>query len=413
MYEKYYEAVRYLETLIKLPQKYNYMEKRDKPEVYLKRTQSFLDLLGNPEKDFQYIHISGTSGKGTVSSMTAETLSKAGFKTGLVTSPFAVTTIEKLAVDGLYISPEDFADIVEEIKPKIDEVYISGKYGRPSYFEMLLAIALIYFKRQGCQWVVLEVGCGGRYDYTNIIPPKNKKVAGITNIDRDHLHIIGPTLKDVAYEKAGIIKKGCDFFTTEHRPELLKIFKEECAEVGADFHQVERGEVYQESNKRLVEAILPSIGVEEEVVEKINMPCRFEMIEKGIILDGAHNPAKIEGLVSRYMREYKEKCVVVFGAGENKDAKKMLDLLTPIAKEIVLTRTMSGPYTPFSPKILHRYLKKKGVRVSMYLDPYKALEVARGREDMVVATGSFFLTGDLRQVWYSEEDILKNRSSFD
>lgn len=410
-FSEYKKTVAYLESLINLPQKYDYMKNRENPGVYLKRTQAFLDLIGNPEKDFKYIHVSGTSGKGTVSSMLAKSLTKFGKKTGLIVSPFSVSTIEKISIDGLYIAPQDFVRIVNFLKPYIEESYMNSKYGRPSYFETLLAIALIYFKEQKCDWVVAEVGCGGRFDYTNIIP--KKEVAVITNIDKDHLHLIGPTLKDVAYEKAGIIKKDSEFFTTEHRPELLNIFQKECKKVGAAFNLIARGDGYKETNKNLVKAVLDYLKLPTEKVEEAFLPCRFEEVQKtpSIILDGAHNPAKISALVERYKKEKKKKSIVIFSSGEGKDAKKMIDSLLSVATEFYITRMISGPYKPYSPKSLHQYLKKKGMKATVFLDPYQAIEDAMKKGKPILVAGSFFLAGDLRKRWYSEEYVLKNRKS--
>jgi len=158
--------------------------------------------------------------------MIHEVLLVSGKKVGSFTSPFVVTSIEKVKVGELYISPEEFADIVEYLKPFIDEAYISGPYGRPSYFEIFFAIALVYFKQQKCEWVVLEVGLGGRYDATNII--ERPIVTAITNIDYDHTEILGKTLKKIAFDKAGIIKTGAEFFTTEQNKSVLAVFSEIC-----------------------------------------------------------------------------------------------------------------------------------------------------------------------------------------
>ena len=144
-FSPYYSAINYLEGLNNMSisyQKVN-LPTHPNPLMYLERMQDLLDLNGNPEKDFKYVHITGTAGKGSVSSIVQSTLVKNNKKTGLFTSPFVTSTIEKIKVDNKYIDPLVFAEIVESLKPIIDKMIIYGKYGIPSYFEIITAIALI------------------------------------------------------------------------------------------------------------------------------------------------------------------------------------------------------------------------------------------------------------------------------
>ncbi|TSC96008.1 MAG: dihydrofolate synthase / folylpolyglutamate synthase [Candidatus Berkelbacteria bacterium Licking1014_2] len=227
------------------------LQRKNRPEIYLKRMSFLLRLLGRPDKDFQIIHIAGTAGKGSVANVIQSILSASGQKTGLYTSPYATTSMEKIKVDGLYISHADFAKIVNDLKPHINLIYRRFSCGAPSYFEIFLAIALIYFQRQKCRWVVLETGLGGRYDPTNFV--EKPIAAAITNIDYDHTDILGKTLRQIAIDKAGIIKKNGRFFTAEQRPKLLKIFKKICEERGADFYHLKNdsAEDYHRLNRRL------------------------------------------------------------------------------------------------------------------------------------------------------------------
>ena len=151
-FERYYKAVSFLEGLNNLPLQGDYMIDKHHADIYLKRMRYFLELLGNPDRGHKFIHIAGTSGKGTVTNMIHEILLASGTKVGSFTSPFVATSIEKIKVGDKYISPDEFADIVDYIKPFIDMSYVNGPYGRPSYFEIFLAIALVYFKRQKCDW---------------------------------------------------------------------------------------------------------------------------------------------------------------------------------------------------------------------------------------------------------------------
>ena len=166
------------------------MDNRKNCEVYLKRLQFFLDLLGNPEKKIpHYIHVTGTSGKGSVCLMLDSILRADGRKVGVLTSPHASVLQERWAVDGKMVSEKNFTEIIEEIKQKLDEYIRKSQYDMISYYEVMTAIALYYFAKKKVEWAILEVGCGGRYDSTNVIPRKD--VAVITNIGLDHTDILG------------------------------------------------------------------------------------------------------------------------------------------------------------------------------------------------------------------------------
>lgn len=378
-FEKYHSAVRYLEGLSNISGR-DYMRDRKDPSIYIKRMQWFLDLLGNPERGFKYIHITGTAGKGSVSAMIQKNLPNAG----LFTSPFVTTSIEKIQVGELYIDPLEFAEIVKEMKPKIDEAFARCPWGGPSYFERFLAIALVYFKKMKCEYVVLEVGCGGRYDATNII--KNPLITAITNIDYDHTHILGKTLTKIARDKSGIIKKGSKFFTTETRPRLRKIMEQACRDEGAGFRYVKGG------NRELVEAM----GF---VAQDVQLPARFEIVQTKpvVIIDGAHNRAKIIHTVEQLKKIKYNKLHLVVALAENKDK----DILKIIPADYTYPTRFQNS-------------ERRCMNLGGYTDPHQALDaalVAAGPDDAVLVTGSFYLAGELRARWVSEEYILEHRSS--
>ena len=390
-FSRYYNAVKYLEGLSNLSGR-DYMKDRKDPSIYIKRMQWFLDLLGNPERGFKYIHITGTAGKGTVSTMIQKALVNRGRVSGLFTSPFVTTSIEKIQVGDLYIDPLEFAQIVEDMKPKIDEAYARCPWGGPSYFERFLAIALIYFQKQQCEYVILEVGCGGRYDATNVIPAP--EISAITNIDYDHMHILGKTLTKIAKDKAGIIKKGSKFFTTETRPRLRKIMEDICQEQGAEFHYVRGG------NKELVEACLrrQAMGFASQDVK---LPARFEIIQTKplVIIDGAHNRAKFRYTAEQLKTLRYNKLHLVVALAANKE-KEIID---EIPADYIYPTRFQNPE--------RACMNLPG----MITDSHQALEKAlasAGPDDLVLVTGSFYLAGELRQRWISEAFILKNRKSF-
>ena len=386
-FTKYHAAVRYLEGLSNIPVKEDYMKGKAKdPTVYIKRMQWFLDALGNPERGFKYVHITGTAGKGTVSTMIHYALMANGYKTGLFTSPFVTTSIEKIQVNDLYIAPDVFADIVEGLKPVIDRALAESPYGAPSYFEKFLAIAFVYFKLQKCEWVVLEVGCGGRYDATNVIPAP--EISAITNVDYDHMHILGKTLTKIAWDKSGIIKRGSKFFTTETRLRLRKIMEDICKEQGAEFTHAPGG------NKELVEAM----GFKAEGVQ---LPARFEIVQKNtlVIIDGAHNRAKIRHTVEQLKKLNYSKLHLVFALAANKER----EIIDQIPADFFYPTRFQNP-------------ERQAMRLEgMHTDPHQALDAALKAakpEDAILVTGSFYLAGELRKRWYSEEHILVHRLAF-
>lgn len=418
-FENYYKAVNFLEGLSNLPAEKNYMADRSNPEMYLKRMRYFLHLIGNPDKKMKFIHIAGTAGKGTVTNMVHEILSAAGKRVGSFTSPFVTTSIEKIKVKNAYIAPDEFADIVDYLKPFVNKAYRESPYGMPSYFEIFFAIALIYFQRQKCKWAVLEVGLGGKYDATNIIG--HPAITAITNIDYDHTELLGKTLEKIAYEKSGIIKRGSIFFATEQRPSLIKIFKEICNKKKVPFHQLHGQDNYREYNKTLASAIVKSIGIQDKYVARgvknARLPCRFEVMQHKptVILDGAHNRSKIKSTIENLKNLAFRKLYLIIGIAGNKDHGSILEQIIPYSDSVFFTRFQNKDRLCAHPKELlaksKRYFKKNA-RAKIYLDPDQALSVALKMAkpgDLILVTGSFFLAGEMRKRWFPESWVLEHR----
>lgn len=414
---RYHQTIDFLEGLSNLHLEKDYMRDRGNPSLYLKRMRSFLTLLHNPDRRFKLIHITGTAGKGTVTTMIHEILHASGKKVGSFTSPFVTTSIEKIKVGGRYIAPDELADVVEYLKPYIDRAYAQSLYGRPSYFELFLAIALVYFKQRKCEWVVLEVGAGGRYDATNVI--EKPRVTAITNIDYDHVELLGHTLKEIGYDKAGIIKKSSQFFTAEQRPALLAIFQKICEEKKVTMHQISRQKNYQDYNKALSSAISRSLGIQEKHImrgiQRTRLQCRFEIMQKDplIILDGAHNRAKVRSTIENLKQLNFRKLYLIIGTADNKDKVSMLEQIVPLADRLLFTRFQIKDRKCAHPKELRALSKKylkRGAGTEMFLDPEQALSEARRLarpQDLILVVGSFFLAGELRKNWIPEELILQ------
>lgn len=422
-FKKYYESVRYLESLNNISGSYQKtnLTAHPNPEMYLERMQDFLDRIGNPEQGFKYIHITGTAGKGSVSSLTHSSLVKNNKRSGLFTSPFVVSTIEKISVGDKYIDPLIFAEIVDFLKPHIDEATLHDRHGMPSYFELILAIALLYFKREKCEYVVLEVGLGGRYDATNII--KNPLVTAITNISLDHTQVLGNTTDAIARDKAGIIKKNSHFFTTEEDPALLDIFKKECSKVGAAYHSLEVTAIdFMARNRLLTNTICEHLSLPKAVggnsEHSICLPARFEIVETSplIIIDGAHNVSKIQTTIRQLEKQSYKKLIAVVAISADKDWKSMLDVLLPKVSMLYATRFNAPIRTCVSPKLIVEYAKQNGMssdKIKLFTDPTQAFMDAKktsGPGNAVLVCGSFYLAGDIRALYCSEEKILGQRN---
>jgi len=414
-FDTYYRAVRYLEKLGASPHDQAYMRSHNSdPEQFLERTRELVSRLGDPGKYFRYVHVSGTSGKGTTVTSLHNMLCSDGRRVGSFTSPYATTSIEKIKVNDKLINPATFARLVKKIRPVIEGMEKNGAYGRPTYFEIFFAIALLYFKEQKCDWVILEVGCGGTYDAGNII---KTSISATTNVGLDHTKLLGNTLSKIAREKAGIIKPHSHFFTTERRERIRAIFKQKCAKEHATMHIVS-GKKFQESDHELARAIARHIGVSEQAIARGDvetiLPCRFEIMDKKptIVLDGAHNPDKIRSVVHNSKQLTYDTLYTIFASAKNKNAKAMLALLAPITKHFIFTEfSVEGRDSYTAAELTQRC--PRNIPHSSEPDPIQALIWAKKRarsNDCILVTGSFFLTGALRKQWIPEATILKNRS---
>jgi len=435
-FKSYYSAVAYLEDLASTAHDQAYMIKHSaQPEQYLERTRELIKRLHNPVRGFKYVHISGTSGKGSTVAYLHNILYKAGYKVGSFTSPCCTTSIEKIKVNDKLIDPLVFAQLTDKIKPVIENMDKNYKYGRPSYFEIFFAIAMMYFKKMKCNYVILEVGCGGRYDAGNIIP---KSISACTNIGLDHTHLLGKTLPKIAKEKAGIIKPNTHFFTTEKRPHILKIFKQICKQKKTAFHHIRTDALhaslsnkYQQTNALLASAIARHIGIKNKTItDAIKpfvktpymaslpaslLPCRFEIMQKKplIILDGAHNPDKMKSVVHNLKNLTYDKLYTIFASSSTKDARKMIHIILPRTEKIVFTEFKTADRTSYAPNQLSKFAGKSKEK-SIEHNALKALKQAIKKlqpNDALLITGSLYLTGELRKHWIPEEVILKKRAA--
>ena len=183
-----------------------------------------MDLLGNPQDELKHIHVGGTNGKGSTSSFMSHVLKTAGYKVGLFSSPYIERFNERIQINGLDIPDEDLGRLTGLIEEKANIMLEEG-LEHPTTFEIITAIAFIYFKEENVDYVILEVGLGGRFDSTNII--KSPLASVLTTIDYDHIDVLGDTLEKIAYQKAGIIKDNTLVITYPQKQEVLEVIEEE------------------------------------------------------------------------------------------------------------------------------------------------------------------------------------------
>ncbi len=434
LYKQYLEAEQYLESIGNMSN-VNFFEGTSNPEHHFARAKYLLKLAGNPDKGLKIIHVAGTSGKGSVVNYIYNILQKAGYKVGAHFSPFISVSTEKAQINGRFISAKNFIELVEQIKPIMQKCHET--FDTPSYFECWLLIALLYFKKQKCDYVVLETGCGGRYDATNAV--QKTLVSVITNIGLDHMHILGNTIKQIAYEKAGIIRRRGKVFTAAQKPAALKVIQDTCDKLFADLTIVINSQktknqknekpsrldqpINQSTNQLLAAEVAEHLEIShkdiERGIEQVNpLPARLEIIRHNplVILDGAHNPDKLDYLAEKIKNLKFKKLHLICALGQHKKPKNCFKELIKQTDSLYTTRSLLAFRKFIDPIVVAKELKKiKQIPTQIFLDPQDALATAlkkAKKNDLILITGSFFLCSDLRKNWVSEEKQLEQRTSF-
>jgi len=428
MLSQYQTDVNFLEGLANIPKTTYMLGPKDK-KIFITRIGKFLGLVANPQNNLKFIHIAGTSGKGSTTKILESLMTDASLKVGSFTSPFASTSIERISINNKLISPKDLHNILEkQIKPTLDK-YALQFSDSISYFEAWLIIALLYFKQQQCDWVILEAGLGGLHDATNVIA--NPKITVVTNIGLDHTHLLGNTKMAIAQNKAGIIKKNSIFLTNEKNKKLLQLFKNTCRKKQAWFINKENlvknyktnnyfSTVKQRENLNLVLNILDLLKIypshTQSIINKFQLICRQEIIQNKplVILDGAHNKDKLDNLINFAKQQKYKQLHLVLAFAENKNYKIALKKLLQITDSLYITRFLTSGRKSADLKKLYQASQKlkPSLALSLHHDPHQALAKAlslANQDDLVLVTGSFFLTGELRKKWIAEEYIVQHQ----
>lgn len=336
----------------------------------LERVTALCEALGNPQDDLRFIHVAGTNGKGSFCAMTASILRAAGYRTGLFTSPYIKVFNERMMIDGQPISDEELAELTAFVRPVAD-----GMTDKPTEFELITAIAFLYFKRHHCDVVVLETGMGGRLDATNLI--RHPLLSVITGIALDHIAFLGDTIPQIAAEKAGIIKAGCPVLWGGENVEAEAVIAAAAQEKNAPYHRVDRTSLrvlsadlegthiaygddddltlsllglYQPYNAATVltavkllkeQGLIISPDAVREGLASVYWPGRFEVLSRQplTIFDGAHNAEGI-GAAVESIRHYfaDQKVYVLTGVLQDKDYHAIAHSLAQVAsRAFVLT----------------------------------------------------------------------------
>ncbi len=410
----YQESINYLYKLQKYGIKFG-----------LSSTKNLLKSFGNPHISQNYIHIAGTNGKGSVANFITSILVQAGYKVGLYTSPHLVRFTERIQINFDEIAKEEVVNLVKELKKAI----VPSE--PPTFFEAVTAMALTYFSRKNVDLAVIEVGMGGRLDATNIIIPL---VSIITNVSFDHQQFLGNTLKEIAFEKAGIIKEKVPTITGVNDKEAIELIKRICKEKNSklfilhkdfSFEKQKNGFKYKGILGDIEDLHVSLIGdhqyenaslalaAVELLIEKgwnirpvhiykglkdVKWPGRLQIISKNpiVIVDGAHNPEAIKRLKETVLNNFNYKrLILVLGIMEDKDISSMLEEILEIADHVIFS---APQYTRSANPIKLMELSKKKPLKKEIITPLssaikKALSVAN-REDLVLICGSLFTVGE-------------------
>jgi dihydrofolate synthase/folylpolyglutamate synthase len=379
----------------------------------LDRIRAVLASLGDPQNSFRSIHVAGTNGKGSTCAMIDAGLRTAGIRTGLYTSPHIVEPTERIVIDGMPVTPQQF-------ERAFDAVHKVAGEPHPTYFETVTAMAFWLFREMQVEIAVVETGLGGRLDATNIVNPV---LTVITPIDYDHEAYLGGTIEAIAAEKAGILKPGVPAVFARQRPDAQLVLDHRASELSipveytrdfpvTDLHITARGSEFsglkcplagehQVENAIAAALALESLGVSPNGIENAVWPGRLEQISPNpdIILDGAHNPAGARALAAYLERFYQHrKLWMIYGAMRDKAVDEIAGILFPLASELILTAPDNA--RALRPEALLEIAGRGQVfpNLSAALSHVRA---AASEEDAIVITGSLFLVGEARALSYN------------
>ena len=364
---------------------------------------SLLCRLGNPEREVPCIHVAGTNGKGSTCRALSQMLMEAGYKVGLFTSPHLVSIYERIQINGVNISDEDFVTAFETVKEKFDV--------HPSFFEVMFAMAAVYFREKHCDVVVYETGMGGRLDATNIIT--TPICCALTSISLDHTAYLGDTLEEISKEKCGIIKEGVPVVTAPNEA-VIDIIRAEAEAMGAPLVITEakespeytvalKGE-YQKQNMAVAVDIINVLikagfdineGNIRDGLKNVKWQGRYEFITPDIIIDGGHNPDGVRMLKKSLIKEGRP-ITLVMGMCADKDYKECILDLAPVAEKVIATELKME--RALSAEEIKAQCDIAGVSCDIEKDIKVAIDKAIATGNLVCICGSLYLAGEARGI---------------
>ena len=411
----------------------------------LKNINYLLYLLGEPHKKLKIIHVAGTNGKGSTCSLISSILQSGGYKVGLYTSPHLIDFTERIKINHKSISRKKVSELLERIKPFIEKVAHTPSYGHPTFFEVITSMAFLYFYEEQIDFLVLEVGLGGRLDATNICEPL---ISVITHIDYDHMDKLGNSLEEIAREKGGIIKpEGIVISSKQYEEaynEIKKIADEKNTLVYSTGREINYEIVKSDVNgvifnlkgiyhnyKNLhtpllgrhqadnattaitvTEALkIRGVNISEKAIraglEKVQWTGRLEIIQNNpkLILDGAHNPSGIRTVLQALKEIFTyQRLILVLAIFADKNYKKMIQIIAPKADLIITTKTKSPRAAPplVIAKEAAKYIEQNKIIVSENIP--QAIKCALSnskKDDLICITGSLYTVGEAKRFFNS------------
>ena len=400
----------------------------------LPRMEALLARLGNPHRASPVIHIAGTKGKGSTAALVASALSKAGYRVGLYTSPHLHTFRERMRIGQRFIGEDEVAALVARLRPEAEALNVQGMVGQVTTFELITALAFLFFERR-VDVQVLEVGLGGRLDSTNVCQPE---VCVITSLSYDHTQVLGRTLSEIAYEKAGILKTGAVAVTAPQAPEAMTVVEETARSKGVPLTVVGRDITWEMLRQDLDgqsvriqglrdshEVWLPLLGdhqVENAAVavatlelagrrgmvapaaavvagfRDVSWPGRLQVLERKplVIADGAHNPYSMACLRNALRNHIPfRKAFVIMGISTDKDASGILREIAPLECKLIAVRSRHPRAA--DPARIAAEARRLGMDAVSGLTVKDGLALARREarpDDLVCATGSLFVAAE-------------------
>lgn len=396
----------------------------------LGRMQRAVDLLGNPEQTYPIIHVTGTNGKGSTIAFMRELFVAHGKTVGTFTSPHIVSIHDRICINGEPISDEDFIRLADQVKAM--EQRLLETHDQLSFFELLTLIALLYFKEQKVDLVLLEVGIGGLLDTTNVV---TGEIAIITSIGLDHQETLGDSLTAIAEQKAGIFKPGNSAVIANLAQEAQLVCQRTATDLGVSFYQADQDfsfrngnfsssladfnhlilgleGAYQEENAALaLQAFLLFMAQRDEKVDQEAVRAalqatkwagRLEAITEHIYLDGAHNLPALERLVEFIQEKIQQgyQPQILFGALKRKDYSGMLTYLTEHLPDVVLYVTSFDYQGSLEEQDLGDYTS-----IASYRDFIDNLEASAQEKDLLFVTGSLYFISEVRACIMASESF--------